>query len=132
MVVIDTNILAYLLIDGDRTREAQALLARDPEWRSDGFLLIEFSNILATYRRNGLIAAGQAQNLLNEAETRMRGWINIPHVTALQVADRHRVSVYDARFLAVAQQFRARLVTEDLRLRSAAPELCQSLQEALA
>ena len=44
MVVVDTNIVAYLLIDGDRSREARSLLARDPDWRSEAFVLVEFSN----------------------------------------------------------------------------------------
>ena len=47
MVVVDTNILAYLLISGDRTDLARALAKRDPDWKSDAFALIEFSNILA-------------------------------------------------------------------------------------
>ena len=51
MVVIDTNILVYLLIVGDRSSDAQALLARDPYWRSEAFVLGEFSNIVATYFR---------------------------------------------------------------------------------
>jgi predicted nucleic acid-binding protein len=55
MVVVDTNILAYLLIKGDRTADAQALFTRDAEWRSEGFVLIEFSNILATYQRSGAL-----------------------------------------------------------------------------
>jgi predicted nucleic acid-binding protein len=53
MVVVDTNILAYLLIAGDRTREAQALYGRDSDWKSEAFLLVEFSNILASYQRLG-------------------------------------------------------------------------------
>lgn len=35
MVVVDTNVLAYLLIEGDRTSEAQALFAQDSDWRSE-------------------------------------------------------------------------------------------------
>ena len=31
MVVVDTHIIAYLLIAGDRTREAQALYGRDAD-----------------------------------------------------------------------------------------------------
>jgi predicted nucleic acid-binding protein len=44
----------------------------------------------------------------------------------------YRVTAYDARFLALAQQLDRRLVTEDAKLRAAAPKLTQSLVEALA
>ena len=50
----------------------------------------------------------------------------------LAIAARYRVSAYDARFLALADQLGRRLVTEDTRLRGAAPALTQSLAEALA
>ena len=50
----------------------------------------------------------------------------------LVIAARHGVSVYDARFLALADQLGTRLVTEDAKLRAAAPALTQSLAEALA
>jgi predicted nucleic acid-binding protein len=42
------------------------------------------------------------------------------------------VSAYDARFLGAAQTFKAKLVTEDARLRLAAPALTISLSDALA
>ena len=48
MVLVDTNIVVYLLIEGDRTSSAQALYARDPNWRSEAFMLVEFTNVLTT------------------------------------------------------------------------------------
>ena len=51
---------------------------------------------------------------------------------ALDTGLRYRVTAYDARFLAAAEQLGRRLVTEDARLRAAAPGLTQSLAEALA
>lgn len=132
MFVVDTNILAYLLILGDRTPEAQALFSHDADWKSEVFVLVEFSNILATYQRLGKLSKTQAEHLLHEAEIRVRGLIRLPHLTALRTAQRFRVSAYDARFLATAENLGSRLVTEDAKLRTAAPALTQSLPEALA
>jgi len=131
VVVIDTNVLAYLLIEGDRTLEAQALYARDAEWRSEGFLVIEFSNVLSTYVRSGGMTRTQAETLLAEAERRMRGLVNVPHAQAMRAAEKFSVSAYDARFLAAAQSLGGKLVTEDARLRASAPALTCSLSEAL-
>ncbi|MFN0302171.1 MAG: type II toxin-antitoxin system VapC family toxin [Burkholderiales bacterium] len=132
MVVVDTNVVAYLLIHGDRTTDAQALYASDPDWRSDGFVLIEFSNILATYQRTSGLTANAAASLLSKAEQVLTGLMNLPHARALAIAAEFGVAVYDARFLGAAQAFQSRLVTEDTKLRAAAPRLTRSLKDALA
>jgi predicted nucleic acid-binding protein len=132
MVVVATNILAFLLIEGDRTRDAQALYTKDADWKSEAFVLVEFGNILATYLRTSALSRGQAHGLLVEAEKRMRVLVNLPHIHALRVAEQFAVSAYDARFLGAAQSLGARLVTEDARLRTAAPALTMSLADALA
>lgn len=132
MVVVDTNVVAYLLIEGDRTAESQALYARDPDWRSEGFLLVEFSNLLATYVRAAKLNAGSAEALLATAERSLTGIVNLPHARAMALAAEFGVSAYDARFLAVARSLGAKLVTEDAKLRRAAPALTQTLAQALA
>jgi predicted nucleic acid-binding protein len=131
MVVVDTNILAPLLIEGDLTREAQAVYAQDSDWRSEAFVLIEFSNVLATQVRTQRLAARAAALLLADAERVLTGLVQVPHARALELAIAHGVSAYDARFLAAAHAFSSRLVTDDSRLRSAAPSLTRSLAQAL-
>ena len=132
MVVVDTNVLAYLLIEGERTADAQALYARDPDWRSEGFVLVEFSNLLATYRRGGSLDSGLAADLLASAERILSGSVNLPHARALEIAAEFGVSAYDARFLGAARVLGTKLVTEDAKLRRAAPAVTQSLAQALA
>lgn len=132
MVVVDTNVVAYLLIEGDRTAESQALYASDPDWRSEGFLLVEFSNLLATYVRAGKLDADTAGRLLAAAEQTLTGIVNLPHARALALAADLGISAYDARFLATARSLGTKLVTEDAKLRRAAPALTQTLAQALA
>jgi len=132
VVVVDTNVLAYLLIEGDRTAAAQALYARDADWRSESFLLVEFSNMLATYVRNGRLDAEAETALLAAADRTLTGTVSLPHPRALEVALELGVSAYDARFLAVARGLGVKLVTEDAKLRAAAPALTQSLTDAIA
>lgn len=131
MVVIDTNILAYLLIEGDRTTDAQALFDRDPDWRSEEFVLIEFSNMLTTYQRTGALTAGVAETLL-AAAAKTVSLVTLSHEKALAIAMEFGVSAYDARFLAAARHHGSRLVTEDAKLRAAAPTLSLSLAEAIS
>jgi predicted nucleic acid-binding protein len=131
MIVIDTNVLAYLLIEGDRTAEAQALRLADPDWRSDPFLLIEFSNLLATQVKAQALSAAQAEALLETAAQQIAEWCEAPHAEVLALAIDHQISAYDARFIACARRLGAPLVTEDSRLRAATPGLSVSIAEAV-
>jgi predicted nucleic acid-binding protein len=133
MVVVDTNILAYLLLAGDRTADARALLKRDADWRSESFALIEFTNVLATAMRARGLLPRQANTVLEQAQNLMEPGLHAAnHADVLALAFQFKVSAYDARFLAVAKTLGKKLVTEDAKLRNAAPEITQSLAEALA
>ena len=133
MLIIDTNVVAYLLIEGDYTAAARLLHRRDDDWRSEAFIMIEFTNLLTASiaaRRMNLVLA---QRFLADATSLLHGKLAlIPHDSVLSLAVQYRVTAYDARFLALAQQLDCRLVTEDAKLRAAAPKLTQSLAEALA
>ncbi len=133
MLIVDTNVLAYLLIEGDHTAAARLLHRRDEDWRSEAYIMIEFTNVLTASiaaRRMNLVLA---QRFLADATSLLHGKLAlIPHDSVLSLAVQYRVTAYDARFLALAQQLDCRLVTEDAKLRAAAPKLTQSLAEALA
>jgi len=133
VLLVDTNIVAYLLIDGDHTEAAQELRRRDPDWRSEAFLLVEFTNLLASSIATKRMSNKLAEDILSEAITLLDGkLVRIPHPSVLPIAVRYRVTAYDARFLALAFRLGSRLVTQDAKLCSAAPALTQSLAEALA
>ena len=133
MLLVATNVVAYLLIEGEHTSAAQRLRVRDPDWRSEALLLVEFTNILASSIAARRMTRSLATNSLAKAAALFDGKLGrVPHPLVLATAARHRVSAYDARFLALAAQLGARLVTEDAGLRRTAPKLTQSLAEALA
>ena len=133
MIAVDSNILAYLLIDGGKTTEARSLLERDPDWHSDAFALVELTNILATTIRAGRLDVSRATIALVEAQAVIDAGLHaVAHAEALTLANRLRVSAYDARYLGVALALGVPLVSEDRRLRRAGPDLMQSLADALA
>jgi predicted nucleic acid-binding protein len=104
MIVVDTNVVAYRLIEDDRTADAQALRLADTAWRSEPFLLVEFSNLLATQLRAKALSAAQAKALLESAAKQVAAWVEVPHAEALAVAVELQVSAYDARFVACARR----------------------------
>lgn len=104
MIVVDTNVIAYLLIEGDRTADAQALRRAEPDWRSEPLLLVEFSNLLATQVRAKALSAAQAKSLLESAAQQVAAWVEVPYAGALTVALERQVSAYDARVVACARR----------------------------
>ena len=51
MIVVDTNVLAYLLITGERSAEAERALRKDPFWAAPLLWRSELRNVLALYMR---------------------------------------------------------------------------------
>jgi len=133
MVLVDTNIIAPLYVRSTRTEAVVELFARDAVWRTEPLALIELSNVLVTYERSRYITAATARDCLNRAAAFLQPQLfRVSHQAALAAALDYRVTAYDARFLALADQLGSRLITEDARLRAAAPALTQSLAEVLA
>ena len=131
MVAVDCNILVYLLLSAEHTPRARALLEIDPDWHSDAFVLVELTNALATAMRVRGLPLPQAAAALAKAEGVLASGLHMAgHADVLALAAQFKISAYDARFLVVARDLGVRLVTEDAKLRKAAPALTQSLAEA--
>lgn len=95
--------------------------------------MVELTNALTRYVRVGELEWQEAANTLADAERRFGPdlW-TATNEQAMHTALACGVSAYDARFLVAARDLGVKLVTEDAKLRRAAPELTQSLDEALA
>ena len=134
MQLVDTNVLVALFLESSPFFEpAQELYRRDNHWRTETHALVELTNALTRYVRVGELEWQAAANALADAERRFGPdvWA-APNEQAMRTALARGVSAYDARFLVAARELGVKLVTEDAKLRRAAPELTQSLDEALA
>lgn len=132
MIVIDCNVLAHLLIDGEETPRSRALLEQDADWHSDALVLVELSNLLATAMRTRGLSPRRASIVLTQAQGVIEPGLHTASLhEALGMAAQYRVSAYDSRYLVVARDLGVRLVTEDAKLRAAAPKLTQSLVDVV-
>ena len=103
MTVVDSNVLAYLYLPGDRTADAEALLERDPEWAAPVLWRSEFRNILAGYLRRKMITFDQACSLQNEAESLLAGSeFEVDSKAVLELVRDSDCSAYDREFIALA------------------------------
>ena len=123
MIVVDTNIVAYLYLPGEHTAAVERLLERDPEWAAPIVWRSEFRNILAGYLRRGHLTFEQAFSLQAEAERLLAGSeFEVDSLSVLELARDSDCSAYDCEFVALALRLRTKLVTMDGKLLRAFPE----------
>ena len=122
MIVVDSNILAYLYLPGDRTAAAEALLEQDPEWAAPTLWRSEFRNILAGYMRRKAVTFDQACSLQREAESLLAGAeFELDSSAVLELVRDSDCSAYDCEFMALAIKLNTKLVTVDKKLLRAFP-----------
>ena len=132
MIVVDANVLAYALIDGERTAAARAVFEKDPDWRLPSLWRHELLNVLATYARHGGAPVAKVRAIWRTALERFtEGEEPVDGEAVLDLAVEHGISAYDAQYAALAQRLDVELVTEDRRLLRALPAVAISMREFL-
>jgi predicted nucleic acid-binding protein len=130
MIVVDTNILAYLLIPGDYTARAEALLEREPEWVAPPLWRSELNNVLAAHLRRGLISLTNAVAVARQAKAVLKDENHdVPALSVLQLVQSSDCSAYDCEFVALAQTLGTRLVTMDKKILAQFPLVAISLND---
>ena len=133
MIVVDTNVIAYLVLPGERTVTAQAALARDASWAAPLLWRSELRNVLVRYLRAGHLGLDHAQALMATAEDILRGReYAVRSRDVLELAAQSGCSAYDCEFAALARELGAKLVTSDRQLLRAFPEQAVELSRFAA
>ena len=122
MIVVDSNIVAYLYLPGEHTAKAESLLELDPEWAAPLLWRSEFRNILAGYLRRGTLTFAQVSAIQREAEALLEGAeFEVDSIKVLELVRDSNCSAYDCEFVALARTLGAKLVTMDGKLLAAFP-----------
>ena len=133
MIVVDTNIIAYLYISGEKSLQAEQLLSLDSLWNAPVLWRSEFRSVLSQYLRKGmlslediLIIIQQAEELLDNNEYK----VTSAHI--MQLVNSSCCSAYDCEFVALAQYLDIPLVTSDKKILNEFPKVATSLDCYLA
>ena len=122
MIVVDTNLVAYAVLPGERTEDALVLAERDPEWVAPALWRRELRNVLATLMRVRRLPLARALTAFRAAEQLVTDATVEPSVEqCLRLAARGGISAWDAEFVFVAEALDLPLVTTDKRLARAFP-----------
>ena len=117
MIVADTNLIAYLLIRGQNTAEAEAVFRKDSQWVAPRFWRSEFRNVLVLSLRHKLIEMEDALEAMEQAERLIGGQeFEVESSRVLRLAATSGCSAYDCEFVALAHDLSVLLVTSDRAL----------------
>jgi predicted nucleic acid-binding protein len=114
VIVVDTNVIAYLLMPGDQTPEARRTLERDAVWAAPLLWRSELRNVLAVALRHRGLALTDALDVMETAATLLAGGeYAVQSAAVLRLAANSRCSAYDCEFVTLAQELDVPLVTAD-------------------
>jgi predicted nucleic acid-binding protein len=127
VIVADTNLVAYLLIEGTHTASARAVWEKDSHWMLPTIWRSEFLNVLTMALRANVLTMEQAHETWRLAL--MIFGANEVEPSGDDVLDRateRNLSAYDAQFAVAASDLGVPLVTADRRLLAACSDLALS------
>ena len=129
MIVVDTNILIYLYIQGEHTPSVESLVSIDCTWAAPLLWRSEFRNVLALYLRKKIISLQQALDINAQAEQLMIENEYQPSSEAvLNLVNISNCSAYDCEFVSLAKQFDVPLITEDKKILAEFPQHASQLK----
>lgn len=117
MIVVDTNVIAYLYLTSEKSAQAEQALKKNPLWVAPLLWRSEFRNVLALYVRKKLLALDEALYIMEEAEKLMQGGeYEVNSLQVLAFAAASTCSAYDCEFVALARDLGVSLVTVDKKI----------------
>jgi len=133
MIVVDTNIISYLFISGERSQQAEQLLSLDPSWTSPILWRSEFRSVLGQYLRKNILNLSEIILIIQQAEVLLAGreyQVSSSHV--MKLLSTSNCSAYDLEFVALAQYLSIPLITVDKKILKEFPDIAKSVNSYLA
>ncbi len=127
MIVVDTNVIIYLLLDSDFTELAVKVRRRDRDWVAPMLWRSEFRNVSLGYFRRNSISLSDLITLSELAESKVESR-QVDGTRIIELAAESGCTAYDCEFVSVAERLSVPLVTSDKKLLSAFPDIAVSMQ----
>jgi predicted nucleic acid-binding protein len=129
VIVVDTNVVAYLLLPGGHTAAAEAVFQRDSDWLVPPLWRSELRNTLALQiRRHGLTLEKATGTYLQASALLVDGEVDVSPGLVLELAARSGCTAYDCEFVALAQAQAVPLVTADAQILREFPGIAVSME----
>lgn len=117
MIVVDANIVAYWLIEGEYTSLARQLYENEPVWIVPALCRHELSNVIASYVRHGGMNADDVSRVWESLESLIEGReYEVDLCQVIRVAADNNLGAYDSQYLNLAMNLDIPLITQDKKL----------------
>jgi predicted nucleic acid-binding protein len=117
VIVVDTNIIAYMTFPTRYSPAVHSLHERNSIWEAPLLWKSEFLNVLSLYYRKGLIDYNEGLYALDFAERLIGGREHaVPAKAIIDAVTSSSCSSYDCEFVVLANQLGTKLVTYDKNL----------------
>lgn len=130
MIAVDTQIIVYHFLPGEKSELTENLLRKDSNWITSPLWKYEFRNVLAGFLRKRLLSSIDAIRISEEAELFFNNReVHTSPAKIVELIEKYPCTGYDLEFLAVAQEMGTKLVTNDKEIIRYIPEVAVSLDE---
>ena len=130
MIVVDTNIVAYLYLESGRSAQVERLLEKETRWAAPILWRSEFRNVLALYIRKNYLSLEEAQEIIIEALMLMNGReYEVASFQVMELVASSECSAYDCEFVALAEDLGTSLITVDKKILRQFPQIAVLLDD---
>jgi predicted nucleic acid-binding protein len=130
VIVADTNLIAYLFIEGEFTKGAESIYQADSDWVAPYLWRSEFRNILALYLRKKILSLAESKAIVESAEELFSGnEFELNSDAILNLAANCPLSAYDCEYVLLAQKLGIKLVTNDKKILRNFPDITINLND---
>lgn len=128
MIVVDTNIISYLYISGERSQRVEQLFTVDPHWIAPVLWRSEFRSVLGQYLRKNILGIDEVLFIMDQAEKLLaENEHEVPSAHIMHLLGSSKCSAYDCEFVALAQHLGVPLVTADKKILREFPAIAKSI-----
>lgn len=126
MIVADSNLIASCVLESSTTEAARRLRSSDNEWYVPKLWRYEVTNILATMIRVRGLPPKTAISIFDALSESLKPYERDPVADdAFSLVADYGITDYDAQFVALAQELRCMLYTQDKEILDKFPTLAK-------
>ena len=128
VIVVDTNVLSYLVIRGPHSDLAERVRAMDSNWQVPALFYHEWLSVVTRYVARKIFERDEADRVYRRGVALVK--VDSQPPDPLKVLNLHlksKCTSYDCEFIEMADRHPAKMVTEDKEVLRAFPGIAVSL-----